>query len=67
MNNLPVEETPIVLATSIELNSIAVSVRGISLGGIICVTYPKLSWSKESFLNPEDTSDLAPKFELEFV
>ena len=38
-----------------------------SCGGTICVTYPLLSRAKESFLNPVDTRDFAPKLELEFV
>ena len=38
-----------------------------SCGGTMCVTYPLLSRAKESFLNPVDTRDFAPKLELEFV
>ena len=52
---------------SIALNSIAFSVIGNSLGGIICVIKPLSSWLNASGLKPTAFSDFAPKLEFELV
>ena len=55
------------MLTSRDSNSIAVSVRGISFGGIIWVKNPLSSEAKEVFLNPSANRAVAPKLELELV
>ena len=67
---MPVDPTPAtlsVLVTSIDPNSIELSVRGTSFGGMIWVIYPWLSWLNASVLNPTDVSAFAPKLEFELV
>ena len=48
-----------VLKTSRDSNSTALSLRGISFGGIMWVIYPVLSWLNELLLNPSPTSGQA--------
>ena len=53
--------------TSIDNHSIISSAATTSLGGMIEVINALLSLSKDSFLNPEEFSEICPKLELELV
>ena len=71
---MPVDPTPIelrdcgkVFKTSIASNSMVISLLENSLGGIIWLTYPWLSWVNVVFLYPSDTKAVAPKLEFELV
>ena len=70
MNKWAVDPIPAddsVLTTSKDSNSIAVSGRAISFGGMTWVKNPLSSALKALFLNPSENNAVAPKLELELV
>ena len=65
--NLALSAAASVFTLSIANQSRSLSVVSIFLGGMIDVINALLSFPNASFLNPSETRDNCPKFELEFV